>query len=108
MAVDDQFYREYILDHYKKPLNFSRLENLTSATRRTTPSVAMWSGSTSGSTRAGSRMCAFTAAVTPVPRPPPHWASEMAVALGTKDVVNFRGGLKVWREAGKPVEKPGE
>lgn len=35
-------------------------------------------------------------------------AAEMAVALGTKDVVNFRGGMKAWREAGKPVEKPGE
>ena len=26
MAVDDQFYREYILDHYKNPRNFGRLE----------------------------------------------------------------------------------
>jgi nitrogen fixation protein NifU and related proteins len=25
-AVDDQFYREYILDHYKNPRNFGRLE----------------------------------------------------------------------------------
>jgi len=25
MAVDDQFYREYILDHYKNPRNFGRL-----------------------------------------------------------------------------------
>src|ERR1700716_1375530 len=33
-------------------------------------------------------------------------ASEMAVALGTKDVVNFRGGTKAWREAGLPVETP--
>ncbi len=33
-------------------------------------------------------------------------ASEMAVALGTKDVVNFRGGTKAWREAGLPLEKP--
>jgi rhodanese-related sulfurtransferase len=32
-------------------------------------------------------------------------ASEMAVALGVKDVVNFRGGHKAWREAGLPVEK---
>ena len=31
-------------------------------------------------------------------------ASEMAVALGVKDVVNFRGGHKAWREAGLPVE----
>lgn len=29
-------------------------------------------------------------------------ASEMAVALGVKDVVNFRGGHKAWREAGLP------
>jgi nitrogen fixation NifU-like protein len=26
-AVDDQFYREYILDHYKNPRNFGRLES---------------------------------------------------------------------------------
>ena len=32
-------------------------------------------------------------------------ASEMAVALGVKDVVNFRGGHKAWREAGLPMEK---
>lgn len=33
-------------------------------------------------------------------------ASEMAVALGVKDVVNFRGGTKAWRDAGLPLEKP--
>ena len=33
-------------------------------------------------------------------------ASEMALALGTKDVVNFRGGTKAWREAGLPLEMP--
>jgi hydroxyacylglutathione hydrolase len=33
-------------------------------------------------------------------------ASEMAVALGTKDVVNFRGGTKAWREADLPLEMP--
>ncbi len=33
-------------------------------------------------------------------------ASEMAVALGVKDVVNFRGGTKAWQEAGLPMEKP--
>jgi hydroxyacylglutathione hydrolase len=33
-------------------------------------------------------------------------ASEMAVALGAQDVVNFRGGTKAWREAGLPLEKP--
>jgi hydroxyacylglutathione hydrolase len=33
-------------------------------------------------------------------------ASEMAVALGVKDVVNFRGGTKAWREAGLPLETP--
>jgi rhodanese-related sulfurtransferase len=32
-------------------------------------------------------------------------ASEMAVALGVKDVVNFRGGHKAWRDAGLPQEK---
>jgi rhodanese-related sulfurtransferase len=32
-------------------------------------------------------------------------ASEMAVALGVRDVVNFRGGHRAWREAGLPVEK---
>ena len=32
-------------------------------------------------------------------------ASEMAAALGVKDVVNFRGGTKAWREAGLPLEK---
>jgi nitrogen fixation NifU-like protein len=26
-TADDQFYREYILDHYKNPRNFGRLEN---------------------------------------------------------------------------------
>src|SRR4030088_2765910 len=33
-------------------------------------------------------------------------ASEMALALGVKDVVNFRGGTKAWRDAGLPVETP--
>ena len=27
MSMGDQFYREYILDHYKNPRNFGRLEN---------------------------------------------------------------------------------
>ncbi len=27
MALDDQFYREYILDHYKNPRNFGRLHD---------------------------------------------------------------------------------
>jgi nitrogen fixation NifU-like protein len=26
-ALDDQFYREYILDHYKNPRNFGRIED---------------------------------------------------------------------------------
>ena len=33
-------------------------------------------------------------------------ASEMAVALGSKDIVNFRGGTKAWKDAGLPVEVP--
>ena len=33
-------------------------------------------------------------------------ASEMAVALGVRDVVNFRGGFSAWKQAGLPVEKP--
>ena len=33
-------------------------------------------------------------------------ASEMAAALGVRDVVNFRGGTKAWRDAGLPLEKP--
>jgi hydroxyacylglutathione hydrolase len=33
-------------------------------------------------------------------------ASEMAVALGVKDVVNFRGGTKAWKDAGLPLEQP--
>src|SRR3981189_1990219 len=33
-------------------------------------------------------------------------ASEMAVALGIKDVVNFRGGTTAWKEAGLPLEMP--
>ncbi len=33
-------------------------------------------------------------------------ASEMAIALGVNDVVNFRGGTKAWREAGLPLELP--
>jgi rhodanese-related sulfurtransferase len=32
-------------------------------------------------------------------------ASEMAVALGVEDVVNFRGGHQAWREAGLPMEE---
>ncbi len=32
-------------------------------------------------------------------------ASEMAVAQGTQDVVNFRGGTKAWRDAGLTLEK---
>jgi hydroxyacylglutathione hydrolase len=32
-------------------------------------------------------------------------ASEMAVALGVKEVVNFRGGFGAWKQAGLPVEK---
>lgn len=31
-------------------------------------------------------------------------AAEMAVALGVKDVVSFRGGTKAWKEAGLPLE----
>ena len=31
-------------------------------------------------------------------------AAEMAVALGVRDVVNFRGGHKAWREAGLPMD----
>ena len=27
VSAEDQFYREYILDHYKNPRNFGRLEN---------------------------------------------------------------------------------
>jgi len=33
-------------------------------------------------------------------------ASEMAVALGVQDVVNFRGGTKAWKDAGLPLEMP--
>jgi rhodanese-related sulfurtransferase len=33
-------------------------------------------------------------------------AAEMAVALGVKDVVSFRGGTKAWKEAGLPLETP--
>jgi len=33
-------------------------------------------------------------------------ASEMAVALGVQDVVNFRGGTKAWKDAGLPLETP--
>ena len=33
-------------------------------------------------------------------------ASEMAVALGAKDVVNFDGGTKAWKDAGLPLETP--
>lgn len=32
-------------------------------------------------------------------------AAEMAVALGVQNVINFRGGMKAWRDAGLPVEK---
>src|SRR5437764_15391146 len=32
-------------------------------------------------------------------------ASEMAVALGVKDVVNFRGGTKAWPAAGLPLDE---
>ena len=33
-------------------------------------------------------------------------AAEMAVALGVKDVVNFRGGTKAWKDAGLQLEMP--
>src|SRR5258708_37905108 len=33
-------------------------------------------------------------------------ASEMAVALGVNDAVNFRGGTKAWKDAGLPLEMP--
>ncbi|HKW70291.1 MAG TPA: rhodanese-like domain-containing protein [Candidatus Dormibacteraeota bacterium] len=33
-------------------------------------------------------------------------ASEMAVALGVRDVVNFRGGTKAWKDAGLALEVP--
>ena len=33
-------------------------------------------------------------------------ASEMAVALGVKDVVSFRGGTKAWKDAGLPMDTP--
>ena len=33
-------------------------------------------------------------------------AAHMAVAMGAKDVVNFRGGTDAWRKAGLPLEKP--
>lgn len=33
-------------------------------------------------------------------------ASEMASALGTKEVANYIGGTAEWREAGLPLEKP--
>lgn len=33
-------------------------------------------------------------------------ASEMAAALGVREVVNFRGGTKAWRDAGLPLERP--
>ena len=32
-------------------------------------------------------------------------ASEMAASLGVKDIVNFRGGTRAWREAGLELEK---
>jgi rhodanese-related sulfurtransferase len=33
-------------------------------------------------------------------------AAEMAIALGTKDVVNFRGGTDAWKKAGLPLDIP--
>ena len=33
-------------------------------------------------------------------------AAEMAVALGVKDVVSFRGGTNAWKAAGLPLEVP--
>ncbi len=33
-------------------------------------------------------------------------AAEMAVALGVKDVVSFRGGTVAWKQAGLPLETP--
>ena len=35
-------------------------------------------------------------------------ASEMAVALGAKDVVNFVGGTREWRKTGLPLETPAQ
>jgi nitrogen fixation NifU-like protein len=37
MAADDQFYREYILDHYKNPRNFGRLEDADIAHEENNP-----------------------------------------------------------------------
>ncbi|HVH63749.1 MAG TPA: rhodanese-like domain-containing protein [Candidatus Dormibacteraeota bacterium] len=33
-------------------------------------------------------------------------ASEMAVALGAKEVANLKGGTDAWRKAGLPLEMP--
>src|SRR5438552_18406011 len=33
-------------------------------------------------------------------------ASDILLPLGVKDVVNFRGGTKAWKDAGLPLDKP--
>jgi len=33
-------------------------------------------------------------------------AAEMAVAMGAKNIVNFRGGTDAWRKAGLPLDMP--
>src|SRR5919202_1327692 len=165
MAADEQFYREYILDHYKNPRNFGRLEDADISHEEYNPlcgdMVGMdfsvrdgliedvrFHGRRSAISQASASLMTERLKGMALEEAREGWererghmpgsrhvvfsrilanpgavefrdhtifaceigersavASEMAVALGVKDVVNFRGGHKAWREAGLPLEK---
>src|SRR5437879_939734 len=132
-AADDQFYREYILDHYKNPRNYGRLEHRDITHEEDNPLCGdvdgmdcgvvvdvredwEWNkGHLPGATHVVlSSILANPGAQTFRDRTifvcgvgeRSAVASEMAVALGVKDVVNFRGGTKAWKDAGLPMETP--
>src|SRR5207248_2547451 len=151
-SADDQFYREYILDHYKNPRNYGRLEHPDISHEEDNPLcgdlVGMDLRVTDGvieDVRFHGRGCAISQAsasllterlkgmsleeartvskeevldelgidISPARlkcallslKVLKAGASEMAVALGVKDIVNFRGGHRAWREAGLPLEQ---
>src|SRR5438477_95931 len=138
ISADDQFYREYIIDHYKNPRNFGRLERPDISHEEDNPLcgdvVGMDFQVKDGvieDIRFHGRGCAISQASASLLTERLKGmtlddakkfndgtifvcqvgersavASEMAVALGVKDVVNFRGGTKAWKDAGLPLETP--
>src|SRR2546427_287242 len=142
-AADDQFYREYILDHFKNPRNYGRLESPDISHEKDNPlggdGVGMgirikggviddgydvvdvredWEWN-KGHVPGAKHVVLSSILANPTAQKfqdrtvfvcqageRSAVASEMAVALGVKDVVNFRGGTKAWKDAGLPLEKP--